>query len=61
MANKQLKLTLIRSLCKRLPNHKACAAGLGLKRMHQTVTVKAEPCNLGMINKIAYLLKIEEL
>ena len=57
---KQLKLTLTRSIYGRLPNHKACVAGLGLRRMHHTVTVLDTPENRGMINKVSYLLKVEE-
>ncbi|NKF22753.1 50S ribosomal protein L30 [Solimonas marina] len=60
-APKQIKLTLIRSLAKRLPKHKACVHGLGLKRMHQTVTVTATPENMGMVNKVSYMLRIEEV
>jgi len=59
--SKQVKLTLIRSLAKRLPNHQACVRGLGLSRMHQTVTVAATPENMGMVNKVSYMLKIEEV
>ncbi len=60
-ATKQIKLTLMRSLAKRLPNHQHCVRGLGLKRRHQTVTVAATPENMGMVNKVAYMLKIEEV
>ena len=59
--SKQVKLTLIRSLATRLPNHQACVRGLGLSRMHQTVTVAATPENMGMVNKVSYMLKIEEV
>ncbi len=60
-SNKRLKVTLIRSLNGRLKSHKACAAGLGLRRMHQTVEVENTPAIQGMLNKISYLLKIEEV
>jgi large subunit ribosomal protein L30 len=60
-AVKELKVTLIRSLCKRLKNHQACVRGLGLKKMHQTVLVQDTPCNRGMINKVAYMLNVEEV
>ena len=60
MAAKTLKVTLIRSLSKRLKNHQACVRGLGLKKMHQTVVVQDTPCNRGMINKVAYMLNVEE-
>ncbi len=60
MSEKTLKVTLIKSKFGRLPKHKACVAGLGLRRMHQTVSVIDTPENRGMINKISYLLKVEE-
>lgn len=59
MANKHIKVTLVKSLIGRLQSHKACARGIGLKRLNQTVTVEDTSCNRGMINKISYLLKIE--
>ncbi len=61
MANKQIKLTLVKSKHGRLKNHKASIAGLGLRRMHQTVVVEDTPQNRGMINQVSYLLKVEEL
>lgn len=60
MADKKIKVTLVRSLIGRLASHKACAAGLGLRRMHQTVEVEDTPCTRGMINKINYMVKVEE-
>jgi large subunit ribosomal protein L30 len=61
MKSKRLKVTLIKSLNGRLKSHKACAAGLGLRRMHQTVEVANTPAIQGMLNQISYLLKIEEV
>ena len=58
---KQINVTLVRSLYGRLASHKACANGLGLRRMHQTVTVIDTPENRGMINKIAYMINVEEV
>lgn len=58
--NKQLKITLVRSLNGRLARHKACVAGLGLRRMHQTVRVIDTPENRGMIRAVSYMLKVEE-
>jgi len=55
-----IKITLVKSIHGRLPKHKACIAGLGIRRIHQTVSVKDTPENRGMINKVSYLLKIEE-
>jgi len=57
---KTVKVTLVKSTSGRLKNHKACVAGLGLRRMHQTVEVIDTPENRGMINKVAYMLRVEE-
>lgn len=57
---KRVSVTLVRSKHHRLAAHKACVAGLGLRRMHQTVEVIDTPENRGMINKIHYMLKVEE-
>ncbi len=56
---KILKVTLIRSMHGRIKRHQACARGLGLRRMHQTVEVLDTPENRGMINKIGYMLRCE--
>jgi large subunit ribosomal protein L30 len=56
----KIKVTLVRSISKRLKSHKACVAGLGLRRMHHTVEVLDTPANRGMINKVSYMLKVEE-
>jgi len=58
---KKLSVTLVRSKNGRLKSHKACVAGLGLRRMHQTVQVIDTPENRGMINKVQYMLSVEEV
>ncbi len=58
---KKLSVTLARSKNGRLKSHKACVAGLGLRRMHQTVQVIDTPENRGMINKVQYMLNVEEV
>lgn len=58
--SKQVKVTLKRSTNKRLANHKACVAGLGLRRIGHTVTLNDTPEIRGMINKVAYMLTIED-
>jgi large subunit ribosomal protein L30 len=60
-ANKQLRVTLRRSLNGRLKAHKACARGLGIRRIHNPVIVIDSPENRGMINKISYMVEVEEL
>lgn len=57
---KHIKVTLVRSLSRRIQAHKACVSGLGLRRLGHSVTVADTPENRGMINKVSYLLKVEE-
>lgn len=59
--NKQLKVTQMGSTHGRLSKHQACVRGLGLRRRHHSVTVEDTPAIRGMIDKVAYLLKVEEL
>ena len=55
-----IKVTQIRSVNGRLKSHKACIAGLGLRRIGHTVEVEDTPSVRGMINKVSYLLRVEE-
>lgn len=57
---KKLKVQLVRSMHGRIKRHQACVRGLGLRRMHQTVEVVDTPENRGMINRVSYMLKVEE-
>ncbi len=61
MAYEKLNVTMMKSKIGRLKSHKACLQGLGLKRINQTVEVISTPENKGMINKIAYMIKVEEI
>ena len=56
---KRVKLTLMKSRYGRTPGHAECLAGLGLRRIRQSVEVIDTPENRGMIDKVAYLLQIE--
>ncbi|SFV76551.1 LSU ribosomal protein L30p (L7e) [hydrothermal vent metagenome] len=60
MASKTVTVTLLKSYFGRLPSHRATVSGLGLKRINHTVTLEDTPAVRGMINKIAYLLKVED-
>ena len=61
MADKKITVTMTKSKIGRLASHKACLVGLGLRRINHTVQVIDTPENRGMINKIAYMLKVEEV
>ena len=58
-ANKTMKVTQVRSCNGRLAAHKACVAGLGLRRIGHTVEVEDTPSVRGMVNKVSYMVKVE--
>lgn len=58
---KKLKIKLIKSKFGRKPNHKECVEGLGLRKIGQVVSVIDTPANRGMVNKVSYLLEVEEV
>ena len=60
MADKNLRVTLLKSTSGRLKAHQACVRGLGLRRIGHCVDVIDTPENRGMINKVSYLLQVEE-
>ena len=59
MSDKMLKVTLTKSPIGRLKKHKACVAGLGLRRIGHTVEVEDTPAVRGMINRISYMVRVE--
>ncbi|EGW22500.1 50S ribosomal protein L30 [Methylobacter tundripaludum] len=61
MASNEISVTMIKSRFGRLPRHQACLKGLGLRKINQTVVVLNTPENRGMINKVSYMLKFEEV
>ncbi len=58
-AKKMIKVTQVRSTSGRLPAHKACVAGIGLRRIGHTVEVEDTPSVRGMVNKVNYMVKVE--
>ncbi len=60
MATNKLCVTMTKSKFGRLPVHRACLKGLGLRKINQSVEVLDTPENRGMIKKISYMLRVEE-
>lgn len=56
----KVKVTQVRSIIDRPKKQKETMKALGLRKMHQTVEHEATPQILGMIKKVAHLLKVEE-
>jgi len=61
MSSGKIKVTMTKSQIGRLPVHRECLKGLGLRKINQSVELKDTPENRGMINKISYMLKVEEI
>ena len=59
MSEKTVRVTLVKSTAGRLKKHKACVAGLGLRRIGHTVEVEDTPAVRGMINRVHYMLQVE--
>lgn len=56
---KKIKVTLIKSKFGRLVSHKSCVTGLGLRKIGHTSILEDTPAIRGMINKIQYMVKVE--
>jgi len=57
---KSMKVTLTKSLNGRLEAHRSCVRGLGLRKVGHTVEVEDTPSTRGMVNKVSYMVKVEE-
>ena len=59
-ATKKIRVTQTRSVYGRLRSHRDTVRGLGLRRMHHTVELDDTPEVRGMINKIQYMIRVED-
>jgi large subunit ribosomal protein L30 len=57
---KTVKITQTKSSIGRLPKHRATLKGLGLRRIRHTVELEDTPSVRGMINKVYYMVKVED-
>jgi large subunit ribosomal protein L30 len=60
MADKTIQVTLVRSRYHRLKDQRGTLKGMGLTRMHKTVTLKDTPEIRGMIRKVSHLVQVVE-
>ena len=59
MADKKIKVTLVKSIIGTKQSHRATVRGLGLRRLNSSSVLEDTPAVRGMINKVSYLLKCE--
>ena len=57
----KIKVTLVKSTIAILPQHKKIVAALGLKKVRSFRIHEENPCILGMIAKVSYLVKVEKI
>ena len=64
MANQQpktLKVQLVRSPIGTHSSHRATVRGLGLRKLNSVCELQDTPAVRGMINKVAYMVKCEQV
>ncbi len=59
MAEKKIKVKLVKSLIGTKQSHRATVRGLGLRRLNSVSELEDTPAVRGMINKVSYLVKCE--
>jgi large subunit ribosomal protein L30 len=59
-AGKKIRVTLVKGITATKHKHRESVKGLGLKHREHTVEVDDTPANRGMINRVSYLVKVEE-
>lgn len=60
MSKAMIKVTQTKSSAGRIEKHKACLRGLGLRRIGHSVEVEDTPSVRGMINKVYYMVQVED-
>jgi large subunit ribosomal protein L30 len=56
----KIKITLIKSTINRPKDQKGTVEALGIRKMQHSVEKEATPQILGMVKKVAHLVKVEE-
>ena len=59
MADKKIKVTLVKSVIGTKQSHRATVRGLGLRKLNSTAVLEDTPAVRGMIQKVQYLVKVE--
>jgi large subunit ribosomal protein L30 len=57
----QLKITLKKSPISQKQNQQLTVKSLGLRRLHQSVTVADNRSNRGMVHTVRHLVEVEEV
>ena len=60
MADKKLKITLVKSTIGAVPKHKKTAESMGLRKLNHSVVLPDNEATRGQIQQISHLIKVEE-
>ena len=55
---KKIKVRLVKGVARTREDHRATVRGLGLRRVNSVSELQDTPSVRGMINKVAYLVKV---
>lgn len=57
----KIKITLVKSTINRPQDQKDTVKALGIKKMQSSIVQDATPQIMGMVKKVAHLVKVEEV
>ena len=60
MADKMLKITLVKSPIGAVPKHRKTVEAMGLRKLNKSVLLPDNDVTKGMIQKVGYMLKVED-
>ena len=60
MADKKLKITLVKSTIGAVPKNKATVESMGLRKIGKSVILPDNEATRGQIRQVGHLLKVEE-
>ncbi|MDR1700813.1 MAG: 50S ribosomal protein L30 [Lachnoclostridium sp.] len=61
MADKRLRITLIKSTIGSIPKHRKTVEAMGLRKLNKTVEMPDNQAVQGMIQTVRHLVKVEEI
>ncbi|MBP5299013.1 MAG: 50S ribosomal protein L30 [Lachnospiraceae bacterium] len=61
MADKKLKITLVKSTIGSVPKNKATVESMGLRKVGKSIILPDNEATRGQIRQVGHLLKVEEV
>ena len=61
MAEKKLKITLVKSTIGAVPKNKKTAESMGLRKLNKSIVLPDNEATRGQIRQISHLIKVEEV